>query len=156
VSVFAPVAAILPQVAPIPPAIATVLPNIPAILTNVARLRARGGRISLTEILAPRADVLANVPAVDPCVAAIVTQVAPVAAHFMAISSGIGRLLRGCQGGHAKYQREQRRDDGSVSHGLFLEKGCGSWLRRRQDRHVKSLAVGPRQGELRHRGRVMR
>jgi hypothetical protein len=66
---------------------------------------------------------LANVTAVIARVAAIVPQLAPVAAHFMAISGGICRLLRGCQCGHAEYQREQRRDDGSVSHGLFLEKG---------------------------------
>src|SRR5712664_2912544 len=60
----------------------------------------------------------------------------------MTISVGVAGLLRSRDGGHAERQREQRRDDGPVSHGLFLEKGCGSWLRRPLHQGVKTPDAG--------------
>jgi len=140
VAILLQVAAIATYIPPIPTAIAPVSPQIAAILTDVARFLARGGRITLPHVLTALTDVLTNIAAVAACVAAIVAQLAPVAAHFMTISGGVAGLLRSRGGGHAECQREQRGDESAVLHGN-PRKGCGSWLRRRQDPGVKIVRL---------------
>jgi len=76
-----------------------------------------------------------DVATVSAYVTAIAAEIAPVAAKFMTISGGISGLLRTRRGGCANGERQQRGDDGAVSHDLHLEK-WESWLRRRVEGRV--------------------
>jgi hypothetical protein len=73
----------------------------------------------LTYILTPLVDVLTNVPPIAARVAAILPQLAPVAAHFMPISGRVRGLLGAGGSGYGYRQREQCGDDKAVSHDLF-------------------------------------
>src|SRR6266446_2595869 len=126
------------HIPPIGAAIAPVVAQIAPVLPDVARFLPRRGRITRSYILPALAPVLPNVAAIAARVTAVLTQLAPVAAHFVAISGGVAGLLgTGC-GGDAKCQSQQRGDESPVSH-VFPRTGYGSWLRRRQDWDVKPV-----------------
>jgi hypothetical protein len=99
------------------------------------RFLPRGGRVALPQILTSRANILPDVATVTARVAAIAAQIAPVVTNFMTISGGISRLLRTRRGGYADGERQQRGDDGAVSHDRYLEK-LESWLRRQVNGRV--------------------
>jgi len=73
-----------------------------------------------------------DVATVSAYVTAVAAELAPVATKFVTVSRTISGLLRTRRGGHANGERQQRGDDGAVSHDLYLEK-VESWLRRRVD-----------------------
>lgn len=100
--------------------IATVAAQITAVLTDVARFLTRGGRITLTYFLTPLVDVLTKVTAVAAHVAAILPELASVAAHLMTIPGRVGRLLGAGGSGYGYRQRQQCGDDNAVSHDLSL------------------------------------
>src|SRR5204862_2795559 len=107
------VAAIGAPVAPVATKATTILPD-------VVRLLTRGRRIALAYILAPLADVLMDVATVSPYVTAVAAEIAPVAAKLVTVSRGISGLLGTRRGGHANGERQQRGDDGAVSHDLYF------------------------------------
>jgi hypothetical protein len=104
------------HIPPIGAAIAPVAAQIALVLPDVARFLSRCGRITRSYILPALAPVLSNVAAIAACVTAILTQLAPIAAHFVAISGGIAGLLGNGCGGNAQRQCQQRDDESPVSH----------------------------------------
>jgi hypothetical protein len=119
------IAAILPHIPPIGAAIAPVPTDIALVPTDVTRFLPCRGRITSSEILPALAPVLPNVTAIAADVTAVRPQLAPIPAHFVAISGGIAGLLRvGCHG-DAQHQRQQRDHESPVFHCLSLERVTG-------------------------------
>jgi len=134
VSVPAEIAPVLMHIPPIGAAIAPVVAQTAFVLPDVARFLPRRGRITRSYILPALAPVLPNVAAIAACVTAILTQLAPIAAHFVAISRGIAGLLGNGCGGDAQRQCQQRDNESPVSHvrsskGLrvLVETTAGRW-----------------------------
>src|SRR5882762_5840696 len=127
VSVPAEIAPVLMHIPSIGAAIAAVAAQTALVLPDVARFLPRRSRIT-------RSYILPAVAAIAACVTAILAQLAPVAAHFMAISAGIAGLLGNGCGGDAQRQCQQRDDESPISHvrsskGLrvLVETTAGRW-----------------------------
>src|SRR6266849_2331902 len=104
------------HIPPIGAAIAPVAAQTALVLPDVAGFLPRRGRITRSYILPALALVLPNVASIAAYVMAVLTQLAPVAAHFVAISGGIAGLLGNGCGGDAQRQCQQRDDESPVSH----------------------------------------
>jgi hypothetical protein len=115
------IAAILPHIPPIGAAIAPVATDIALILPDVARFLPCRGRVTRSDILPALALVLPNLTPIAAYVTAVRPQVAPIPAHFVAISGGVAGLLRLSGHSDAQHQSQQRDDESPVLHCQSLD-----------------------------------
>lgn len=83
-------------------------------------------------------QIMADLSAVPPYVADVLSAIAPVAAELVPVTTGaLG--LSGTQGGSADDQHQQREENGAASHTSFLLK---SGIRRTGTPRVRKTAQG--------------
>ena len=120
----------LPAITPDPSRVtAHVSPVVPQVPSIMSRL----GDIALPQIMTDLSAVPPHVADVLSAIAPVAAEVSPVAAELVPVAPG-GLGLSGTQCGSADDQRQQREENGAVSHTSFLLK---SWIRRTVARDVR-------------------